>query len=156
MGARGTRSLYDYDDVAFTCRVAHTRGESMVLAVEVEFDVSTIVARGLINRARRAGYSIPHVRPDKVQTDFDGYEPVSLDLFTPEPWQADAECRDLPPDLFFPSSGPGTEAAKAVCATCPVCADCLDAALRRVEQHGVWGGTTPRERRRMRRGLAVA
>ena len=81
MGARGTRSLYDYDDVAFTCRVAHTRGESMVLAVEVEFDVSTIVARGLINRARRAGYSIPHVRPDKVQTDFDGYEPVSLDLF---------------------------------------------------------------------------
>lgn len=42
--------------------------------------------------------------------------------------------------------------AVAVCAACPVRQDCLDAALAIPVAHdwGVWGGTLPHERRRMR------
>lgn len=43
--------------------------------------------------------------------------------------------------------------ARAVCADCPVVADCLALALevRPESDHGIFGGTTPRERRKLRR-----
>lgn len=71
-------------------------------------------------------------------------------------WTERAACRGLDPELFYPvgSSGPAVEqvdAAKAVCAGCPVRTECLDWALRTGEAHGVWGGTTPEERRFLRR-----
>ena len=156
MGDRGPTSVYDYDEVAFVCRVAHSRGDSMVLAIEAEFSVSTIVARGLINRARTAGYGIPHVRPDKVLVDMvEGLQVGYEELFTPEPWTELAACRMLPPDMFFPGKGHETATAKAVCAECPVCEDCLDYALRRGEKWGIWGGTSERERRKMRHDRRV-
>jgi hypothetical protein len=42
--------------------------------------------------------------------------------------------------------------AIAVCAACPVREECLELALRNwaVGQHGVWGGTVPAERERLR------
>jgi WhiB family redox-sensing transcriptional regulator len=42
-------------------------------------------------------------------------------------------------------------AAKAICARCPVAADCLAWALGAGEPAGIWGGTTPEERRLSRR-----
>ena len=42
------------------------------------------------------------------------------------------------------------EEAKKVCAGCPVTADCLKWALRAGEPAGIWGGTTPDERRYLR------
>lgn len=71
-------------------------------------------------------------------------------------WTERAACRGLDPDLFYPvgTTGPALEqvaAAKAICARCPVRDDCLDWALRTGEAHGVWGGTTPEERRYLRR-----
>lgn len=71
-------------------------------------------------------------------------------------WTELAACRDLDPELFFPigTVGPAMEqvdTAKAVCARCPVRTDCLAWALRVGEAHGVWGGTTPEERRFLRR-----
>jgi len=39
-------------------------------------------------------------------------------------------------------------AAKAICARCPVSMACLDAGLD--ERFGIWGGTTERERVRLR------
>jgi WhiB family redox-sensing transcriptional regulator len=42
------------------------------------------------------------------------------------------------------------EEAKQVCAVCPVTADCLSWALRAGEPAGIWGGTTPDERRYLR------
>lgn len=71
-------------------------------------------------------------------------------------WAKQAECRHLNPDLFFPERGEPVTAAKAVCAGCPVRAECLDYALANGEKHGIWGGTSERERRRMRRTLKVA
>ena len=73
-------------------------------------------------------------------------------------WRERAACREpgVDPELFFPVSelGPAAlqiTAALVVCARCPVAAQCLDWALRAGEPAGVWGGTTPGERRRLRR-----
>lgn len=82
---------------------------------------------------------------------------MSLDVidlhFTHEPWVLRSACSGLAgaSSLFFPEQGQPTEAAKAVCATCPVREECLAYALRTVQRHGIWGGTSERERRQMRR-----
>ena len=64
-------------------------------------------------------------------------------------WMSRGNCREKPPALFFPSDGSGVEVAKQLCATCPVKAPCLEYALRNRIDHGVWGGTSERERRRI-------
>ncbi|EOD70187.1 MULTISPECIES: WhiB family transcriptional regulator [Amycolatopsis] len=69
-------------------------------------------------------------------------------------WAELAACKDEDPELFFPISevGPGarqTAQAKAVCARCPVRAECLGYALDNGLDHGVFGGTTADERRRL-------
>lgn len=43
----------------------------------------------------------------------------------------------------------GFEKAKLVCAQCPVSAECLDYALTHRIQHGIWGGKSEKERRRL-------
>jgi len=64
-------------------------------------------------------------------------------------WIAMARCRDLAPEVFFPSDGPGVEVAKRYCAECLVKRLCLEYALENGIYHGVWGGTSERERRRI-------
>ncbi|MTD58412.1 WhiB family transcriptional regulator [Amycolatopsis pithecellobii] len=69
-------------------------------------------------------------------------------------WQEEAACRDEDPELFFPVSerGPGARQvaqAKAVCARCPVRAECLQYALDAGLDHGIFGGTTDAERRKL-------
>ncbi len=66
-------------------------------------------------------------------------------------WMARGNCHDEPPSLFFPSDGVGVEVARQICATCPVKTPCLEYALRNRIDHGVWGGTSERERRRILR-----
>jgi WhiB family redox-sensing transcriptional regulator len=71
-------------------------------------------------------------------------------------WMAEGKCRDLPPETFFPSDGVGVEVARRICADCPVKAPCLEYALYNRIEHGVWGGASERERRRIarqRRGI---
>ena len=43
----------------------------------------------------------------------------------------------------------GTPEAKEICDECPVREPCLEFALTVREKHGVWGGRTERERRRL-------
>lgn len=62
-----------------------------------------------------------------------------------------ARCRDTNPADFFPSDGVGVELVKRVCAECPVRAECLEYALEYRIDHGVWGGASERERRRILR-----
>ncbi|GII77108.1 hypothetical protein Sru01_20900 [Sphaerisporangium rufum] len=75
------------------------------------------------------------------------------DILLPDvSWLRRAACRSEDPELFFPISakGPGHaqhERAKSVCRRCPVRGACLDYALRAHEEHGIWGGTDPDERR---------
>lgn len=68
-------------------------------------------------------------------------------------WKADAACRDLDLDLFFPDAEADSAPALAVCAVCPVRQACLDFALRTRQNDGVWGGHTETERKRLRRRL---
>ena len=59
-------------------------------------------------------------------------------------------CRNYPPDTFFPSDGVGVDRARKICnADCPVKERCLEYALEHRIEHGVWGGTSERERRRI-------
>ena len=66
-------------------------------------------------------------------------------------WMRRGNCREEPPSLFFPSDGTGVDIARQLCATCPVKEPCLEYALRNRIDHGVWGGTSERERRRILR-----
>lgn len=65
-------------------------------------------------------------------------------------WMADALCRADSPVRYFPSDGMGVEAAKRTCTRCPVRVECLEYALVNRIEHGVWGGCSERERRRIR------
>jgi WhiB family redox-sensing transcriptional regulator len=71
-------------------------------------------------------------------------------------WMTRAACAGMNPDLFFPvqSNGTTVSAPKAVCGGCPVRVDCAMHAINEGEEHGIWGGLTERERRRVRRGRA--
>jgi WhiB family redox-sensing transcriptional regulator len=74
-------------------------------------------------------------------------------------WMAQGQCRSTNTDSFFPSHSLGVEAAQRLCAECPVRSECLDYALLHRIDHGVWGGTSERERQRIirqRRGAVVA
>jgi WhiB family redox-sensing transcriptional regulator len=73
-----------------------------------------------------------------------------IELVERPEWMLRANCRGLNPDQFHPERGASNGAAKAVCAGCTVRQDCLDYALDNGEKHGVWGGLSERERRRIR------
>lgn len=64
-------------------------------------------------------------------------------------WMQQGNCRDTSPAVFFPSDGAGVERARAICANCPVATECLEYALVLHIDHGVWGGCSERERRRI-------
>jgi len=53
------------------------------------------------------------------------------------------------PEVFFPAPSEPADAAVALCRTCEVQGACLAWALEVGDCHGVWGATTPRERRAM-------
>ncbi|HSP04945.1 MAG TPA: WhiB family transcriptional regulator [Acidimicrobiales bacterium] len=65
-------------------------------------------------------------------------------------------CRGADPDLFFPDRGESLEPAKRICSECVVRDECLEHALASGERFGVWGGTSERERRRLRRTRRTA
>ena len=80
--------------------------------------------------------------------------PAELSVAPPDPdsetaWMADGNCRLHPPATFFPSDGVGVDKARKICRDCPVQARCLDYALTERIDHGVWGGCSERERRRI-------
>ena len=62
-------------------------------------------------------------------------------------WMRNPErnCAHYGPAMFY-----GSDHAKVVCIGCPVQRECLEYALDNGE-YGVWGGTSERERRRIRR-----
>lgn len=69
-----------------------------------------------------------------------------------------AACKGAPLDAFFPVGTDPNGYAKAIqyCARCPVAAECLQYALDTGSDDGMYGGTTPADRRLIRRGMARA
>ena len=68
---------------------------------------------------------------------------------SPTAWMGQGNCRNYPPATFFPSDGVGVDRARAICKGCPVTTECLEYALEERIEHGVWGGCSERERRRI-------
>ena len=68
------------------------------------------------------------------------------------------ECEQVP-NIFFPEDYIGTTDAKTIrmvtntareiCLRCPVMAKCLQVGM--FEEYGIYGGTTPEQRKRLRR-----
>ena len=74
-------------------------------------------------------------------------QPIYLD----QDWRAGALCAETDPDLWFSPGALEHKEAKRICRDCPVRRECLDYAMLGSIDHGVWGGLTERERRRVRR-----
>jgi WhiB family redox-sensing transcriptional regulator len=66
-------------------------------------------------------------------------------------WRDLATCREVGFLPFFPGKGESPETAKRICARCEVSDKCLAEVLNDPEAEGVWGGTTQRERRAIRK-----
>jgi WhiB family redox-sensing transcriptional regulator len=85
-------------------------------------------------------------------------------------WQLRSKCWGLNPDVFFPVVSGGkrvdgvgsldweqAQIASSICHgiqdnnPCPVRVECLEYAIANSEDYGVWGGTTEKERVKIRR-----
>lgn len=73
-------------------------------------------------------------------------------------WRLQARCRGMPIEVFFIAStrqgalrSAHATDARRICLSCSVRRRCLAYALEVEEAHGIWGGTTPAERRAMRK-----
>jgi WhiB family redox-sensing transcriptional regulator len=64
-------------------------------------------------------------------------------------WMEQGKCRKHLPETFFPTDGGGVSKAKRICNGCPVKEQCLEYAVYNHIHHGIWGGVSERERRRI-------
>lgn len=72
----------------------------------------------------------------------------------PEDWRDQALCAQIGPldEYWMPTKGKPARRGTKICARCPVIEECLEYALSHPQAlEGVWGGTSERQRRVMRR-----
>ena len=70
------------------------------------------------------------------------------------PFDGTQLCKTVDPDLFFPDdylNKEQIEQVKAICNDCWIKDKCLSFAMDNKEREGIWGGTTPADRKRLRR-----
>lgn len=60
----------------------------------------------------------------------------------------DRACLGEDPTVFYPTTGPATE-AREICGRCPHRAECLEWALDTGQMYGFWGGASADEREQM-------
>lgn len=85
-----------------------------------------------------------------------GIQPEAQVAAGKQDWQEYSNCLGANPDVFFPDRGTPLKAAKAICNDCVVQEDCLEYALENGEKFGVWGGTSERQRRSIRKARNIA
>lgn len=73
---------------------------------------------------------------------------VVAELLRRPEWQADAACRGAGTERFFPDKGESLDPARAYCSACKVGDECRQAGDG---EHGVWAGTSLRQRTEQRR-----
>lgn len=74
------------------------------------------------------------------------------DVSNDAPWMSKGLCRQSDPELWMSKSAHHQSEARAICLSpCPVQQKCLAYAIERQEHFGVWGGSTEKERRQIRR-----
>jgi len=73
-------------------------------------------------------------------------------------WQPRAACRGVDPEHFYRNADERTkrdhEVVQGCCGQCPVHQQCFEYALEN-EALGIWAGTTPTMRRKLRRLLKI-
>ena len=62
-------------------------------------------------------------------------------------WHADAACRGMGPEIFYPGLGESVNPAMRICVACPVRPECLAFGVVHSAQVGIWGGASARTRR---------
>jgi len=77
--------------------------------------------------------------------------PTLADFISRPAWMDQAACRGKPSQLFFPRNEGVSEEALSFCRRCPVRRECLDHAMAHPGLRGCWGGTSERQRIRLRR-----
>ena len=86
------------------------------------------------------------VNPARIQQE----PPFTFRAKAVPEWIAQAKCAGQNPEDFFPGKGDtqlARKTAQEVCSDCPVSQQCLQWALDNEDFHGVYGGTTPNDRR---------
>lgn len=106
-------------------------------------------ARRSAQAAERAKYRAKAAERDELPT-------LDLAALAAQEWRQRAACRLVPDDerwIFWPGKGDpqAIAAARTVCSSCPVADDCIAYAVA-AHEHGVWAGTTDRDRQHMRMG----
>lgn len=74
------------------------------------------------------------------------------------PFVGQGKCRDAPnPDWWYPrqENDYSYRHARALCEACPVMQECREYALATRDLHGMWGATTPRQRRAILAGIEL-
>lgn len=71
------------------------------------------------------------------------------------PFNGTQLCSEYDTEIFYPEEYTDADVAqaKSICGDCWIKEECLSFAIKINEKEGVWGGTTPAERRRIRRRL---
>lgn len=77
----------------------------------------------------------------------------------PRPWRQHAACHGEDPELFYPEQNQRhpdyvPPIVAAICGACPVKADCLGWGIQH-EALGVWGGSSPAWRHRLRQAAGI-
>lgn len=72
------------------------------------------------------------------------------------PFDGTQLCIDYDTDIFYPEEYEDeyVAQAKSICNNCWIKEKCLSYAITTNEKEGVWGGTTPIERRRIKRRVS--
>jgi WhiB family redox-sensing transcriptional regulator len=122
----------------FSPKVAQMRHPTLTPADEIHPDLDSPSVRAHQPRRPHEYFSL-------------GAADSSFQLQRPE-WMEAAACRGMEPTDFVhsPRGAVADARALAVCATCWVQSDCLDFAIAH-DCLGIWGGTSERRRRMMRR-----
>ena len=92
-----------------------------------------------------------HLLDDLDEYGTSGPSDITGLLLEPVAWHKDAACLDADPEIFFPERGGSSKEARSYCERCPVVEECLSYALENHEEYGIWGNTSDRERRGLRR-----
>jgi WhiB family redox-sensing transcriptional regulator len=66
----------------------------------------------------------------------------------PGEWVERGVCAQIGGDVWYPEIGESKVTAKRMCARCDVIQQCAEYAIKTRQQEGVWGGMSPRERRK--------
>lgn len=74
-----------------------------------------------------------------------------ISSFADDDWRQRASCLRTDVKMFFPDKRGSTKEARLLCDQCVVRQACAEYAIVNQIHHGVWGGLSERQRRRIRK-----